>query len=83
MHISEEIKLLLVMFVHVAVLVAADTIKLLLEMKKGNQISEETLKAKIIDDFVGHLEITPTVEFVQEGVLPRVEGKSQKVLRTL
>jgi len=60
-----------------------DTIKLLLEMKKGNQISEETLKAKIIDDFVGHLEITPTVEFVQEGVLPRVEGKSQKVLRTL
>ena len=60
-----------------------DTIKLLLEMKKGNQINKETLKAKIIDDFVEHLEITPTVEFVQEGVLPRVDGKSQKVLRTL
>jgi len=60
-----------------------DTIKLLLEMKKGNQINKETLKTKIIDDFVEHLEITPTVEFVQEGAIPRVEGKSQKILRTL
>jgi phenylacetate-CoA ligase len=60
-----------------------DTIKLILEIKKGNQISEEALKAKVIYDFVEHLEITPTVEFVQEGALPRVEGKSQKILRTL
>ncbi|MCP4118184.1 MAG: phenylacetate--CoA ligase [Desulfobacteraceae bacterium] len=60
-----------------------EDIKLVLELKKGNTIQESQLMKNVTDDFVENLGISPRIEFVHEGVLPRTEGKSKKFQRIL
>jgi len=60
-----------------------DRMVLKVEVKGGSPVREEGLRRRLADDFKSRLAITPSIEFVSEGVLPRTEGKTQKLFRSL
>jgi phenylacetate-CoA ligase len=60
-----------------------DRMILKVEVKGGRPVRERELRRRLADDFKARLAMTPSIEFVSEGVLPRTEGKTRKLFRSL
>jgi len=60
-----------------------DKFVLKVELRKEKTGEKEEIKEKIINDIKNKIGVKPDVEFVQEGVLGRTEGKSKKIIRCL
>lgn len=57
-----------------------DYIKIKVEKKSDINISEETLTKILHKDFKNKITVVPLLEIVEEGVLPRTEGKTKHVV---
>ena len=60
-----------------------DMLLIKIEMKQRSELQVNELKNRIIKKFKARLGIKPEIEFVSEGMLPRTEGKSKKIIRIL
>jgi phenylacetate-CoA ligase len=60
-----------------------DRMVLKIETRGGGPAREQEMRRRLADDFKARLTISPSIEFVPEGSLPRTEGKTQKLFRSL
>ena len=60
-----------------------DEIHLKIEVKNETLISDIPFKQELLNKFKEKLVISPSIDFILDGYLPRTEGKSQKLFRDL
>jgi len=60
-----------------------DRMFLRIEVRENHAPDDPGLRRLLTDGFKEKLEISPQIEFVPEGSLPRTEGKSKKMFRSL
>ena len=51
--------------------------------KKNKTDIDNTIRQELIRNIKTKLNFTPEIQFVKEGELPRTEGKSKKIFKTL